>query len=150
MSDRGSISCSGLLLLQALCHHWPNVFFSQDSIVHQRFSGWVDAYVSSLAMGREPSHTKDRNRRMKVLFRHRLNLSMFNKLYGCCLQQWDLAVSLWRTTYCFGSRVGSLGISMRTLCPIIQLYVAPSGTGIFGDKRWPVGAHITWNKTISF
>lgn len=38
----------------------------------------------------------------EALHRHQLNISMFNELCRCYLQQWGL-VSLWRATYSLGN-----------------------------------------------
>lgn len=40
---------------------------------------------------------------VKSLCRHQLTFSAFRELRRCCLQQWDLAIRLWRATYSLGS-----------------------------------------------
>lgn len=59
---------------------------------------------------RVPSYTKDvRTLRVKVLLTQQLNLSMLHKLCWCCLQQWDIVVSLWRGTNSFDNSLGCMG-----------------------------------------
>ena len=48
---------------------------------------------------------------MKVLCRYQPDFFMFNELCGG-VQQWDLAVSLWRTTDCLGNSLCCLVISI--------------------------------------
>lgn len=49
---------------------------------------------------------------VKTLCRHQLDFSMSSELCGYCLQQWGLAVNLWRATYSFGNSLGCLRILM--------------------------------------
>lgn len=51
---------------------------------------------------------------MKALCRYQFDFSMFSELYGCCLQQWGLAIHLRRTTYYLANSLGYLGISMNS------------------------------------
>ena len=64
--------------------------------------------------------------RMKILCTDQLDFSMFNELCGCYSQQWELTVSLQRTSSSHGNSLGSLQISMGPLWLIIQLDVTQS------------------------
>ena len=55
--------------------------------------------------------------RVKGLCRLQLGFSMLSELSGCCLQQWSLAVSLWRATYRLGNSLGCLRIPMGHFWP---------------------------------
>lgn len=73
---------------------------------------------------------------MKSLCRHQLDLFMFNELWECCCQQWALAVTLQRATYCLGNSLSCFGISMGTFCHHLN-WMKPSlgNRTLFGDKR---------------
>ena len=45
---------------------------------------------------------------MKVLDTYQLNCSISSELYGCCLQQQDISISLWKATNSCLSRLGCL------------------------------------------
>lgn len=49
---------------------------------------------------------------VKGLCRHQIPLSMFSELCVCYLQNWVLAVSVWRANCCLGNSLGCLVISM--------------------------------------
>ena len=51
---------------------------------------------------------------MKALYRHQLKFYMFSELCRYCLQQWDIAVSLWRATYSLGNSLDCLRDSYGT------------------------------------
>jgi hypothetical protein len=53
----------------------------------------------------------------KALQRNELDLSMFSELYRCSLQQWGLAIHLWKATYRLGNSLDCLGVPMEPICP---------------------------------
>ena len=78
----------------------------------------LGVYFSLLVAWRVLFFTKDtKTWGWRVFFRRQLDLSMFSELCGCCLQQWGLAVSSWRATYCIDHKLGCLGISMKLPWP---------------------------------
>ena len=66
-------------------------------------------------------YDRQRNMDINILCCHQLTLSMFNELYSCCLQQWDLAVCFSWANYCIINSLGFLWISMLPFQPTIQL-----------------------------
>lgn len=61
-----------------------------------------------------PSLSQTIEHKGKVLCRHQLNFSVFSALSLCCLQHWDLAVSVWIAYCCLGHSLVCLWISMRS------------------------------------
>lgn len=74
---------------------------------------------------------RSQNIGMKVLCRHYIDLSMFNELCRCRIQQWGLAVSLWREICSLDNSLDCLGVPMRRFGPTTQLDVINPSTGSF-------------------
>lgn len=62
---------------------------------------------------------------VKVLCGYHLEHSIFNELYWCCLQQWSLAASLWRATYCLDNSLRLFLISVGPCQPKLN-WMKPS------------------------
>lgn len=121
---------------------WSGPYFKSDIICYSHglytnvarayFAGSTDhrsnvlqlVYISLFSFGSlQNTLTYDRQRNMdiNILYCHQLTLSMFNKLYRCFLQQWDLAVCFSWANYCIINSLGFLWISMLPFQPTVQL-----------------------------
>ena len=102
----------------------PAYFVGRTDWISKIF-GWVGVYVSLLVVSKYLP-TQKTLKCMKVVCRHQLHFSTFIEFCMCCLQQWGLAVSLWRATHPIGSSLGCLEISTGSLWPATQLDVTQS------------------------
>lgn len=59
------------------------------------------------------------------LRRHQFDLSMFNELCGCYLEQWCFAMNFWRAAYCLLNSLSCLGFFFKwgQLWPMTQLHI---------------------------
>lgn len=86
----------GWSLPQAQCHHCTRIL-SGRSTEDERVCDLLGVCLSFGVMQRTFLDQKCQSGGVKSLCRHQL-ISMFNELCWCCLQQWGLAVILWRAT----------------------------------------------------
>lgn len=91
--DIGSVSHSRPKTPTSFMLPFSSMFSRKDCIVDQRVCCWIGGSFSF----QQPAEYLPlaKNKGIKILFRCQLNLSMFNKLCGCCLHQCTLAF----TTY---------------------------------------------------
>lgn len=88
------------------------MFFRRLSSFLFLFFGILSLSMIITSLKQVLSCTKDAGVGVKDLNRHLINISIFSGLCRCCVQQWGLVVSLWRTTYSLHSSLGCLGIPM--------------------------------------
>ena len=79
-----------------------------------RVRGRVGAYVSFNSIQRNFQYQRHSSNRDKGSIWHQFNFSIFKELCRCCLQQWNLALSLWKTTYGLGNSLSRLEILMAS------------------------------------
>ena len=107
-----------------LCHHYSRICM-HDNIVESK--GFV-ARLVFIFLFRQPTEylTISKALELKVEIVEQLDFCMFKELCRCCLQQYGLAVSLQKLTYCLGNSMGLSAIPMGPLCAITQLNVTQS------------------------
>lgn len=79
--------------------------------IQEFIAGWCLSF--SVGSVQVLSHTKDVG--VKAPGRNQLDFFMFSEFCRPCLQQWGLAIRLWKATYCLGSSLDCLTVPMEPL-----------------------------------